>query len=210
MKHHITHLLLFLLIPLCAISQNGHFEGVIHYKFKWEATDPGIYLKSYKSFFGTASVVYIQPGRYKQVYLNTKGLEFVQYDYRINFYYFKLFGKDTIFYNDCIENKINYRLAKTGFEKKVLGYQCKQLLVIGDNDVSEYYYTEALPVDPAYYTNHKMAAYDQITEQTRSVYLMNVSSFKGIKITTIARHISQKKLEDKIFELPDFPLKKKD
>jgi hypothetical protein len=105
--------------------------------------------------------------------------------------------------------RFDYKVSKTAFTEKVLGYTCKQLLVRNGNDVIEYYYTEELPLDPKYCVNHKMSAYDQVAEQTRGIYLMNVSYVDGIKVTFLARSISQKKVDDKLFELPDLPLKKR-
>lgn len=123
------YLLIFLLIPVCAHSQIDHFEGIINYKINYESLEPGINLEQYMTYFGDSSIVFIKPGKYKQVYKNSTGIDFVQYDYKTNFYYFKLFGIDTLYYLDCGKEKENYEFSEMDSVVTILNYKCKLIIL---------------------------------------------------------------------------------
>jgi hypothetical protein len=210
MKHTLILILFFMFIPLFVCSQNGHFEGVIYYNCKFETSDPDLDLKPYKDFYGTSAIIFIRQGQYRQVYENvTTGIEFVEYDYKTNFYFYKMAGIDTLFYVDCSEPEHHYKATKIDSMVSVLNYDCKQLNLFDGEKEMKFYYTEKLPLEPQYYKKHKMGGYNLISEKARSVYLLSVIYFKRFNFTMVAEKVTKKTLDDKVFALPDLPVQQK-
>jgi hypothetical protein len=214
MKHFffkLTSLVIFgcFLLPNFAKSQLNEFEGCVEYSCQFKSISNQYSTKSLKDYYGDTLIVFIKGGNYKQVYKTSKGLNEAYFDYLTNRYYFLLHGIDTIYYFDAgLTNDLYKVKSFQTANKLILGYHCQCVLLTSSTDSCFYYYTPDLPLSEKYFVNHKYGGYNILTQSIKSIYLAQLSKYRYYIYTSKAYNIENKKLEDSIFKMPNYPLKK--
>jgi hypothetical protein len=120
-------------------------------------------------------------------------------------YYFNKSSGDTLWYDrtnshssKIVEHKVILK-ADT-----ILNYVCDVLVILNDKDVViSYYYSPELSLDPEFYVNATNSSKYEVMKLIKSLILrMKIESQYGI-VDSEAIKITHKKLDDKLFELPD-------
>ncbi len=205
-----TITLLFLLFPATLYSQKTSFEGIIWFSSKYEISDSSFSENQLKEQFGDRYVCYIRDGNYRQEYLNSKGIEYVQYDSGTNFYYYKLRNTDTLYVINCGHYSDKIEIEDTDSIINIAGYDCKIIntRMIKPNVTVTYYFANEIYLDPTYYKKHKLGAYNKVMKGFHAVYLKQETEYGPYKTTITADSLRIDKLDKKIFELPELPMRR--
>ncbi|MFI5162705.1 MAG: hypothetical protein ACHQHN_15605 [Sphingobacteriales bacterium] len=117
--------------------------------------------------------------------------------------YFKILGKDTIYWQDVTSNPDTlYRTELKKNDTTILGYKCDKLIFICSTGTQVYYFTSQFSVDPNLYTNVKYSNWNEFLKKARAIALKEIFYKKFYSITLTATSIERKMLDDAIFKLP--------
>ncbi|MGC1392430.1 MAG: hypothetical protein WA816_15445 [Bacteroidales bacterium] len=190
----------------CKIQTNN-FEGIIKYSISVKSLDST--LKQSIDYYGDSVIVYFKDGHYKQEYPNAKNISETFYDNNSKRYYISYHGKDTLYYFDASRTTSKYLFTKIQKPDTILlGFNCKLASVTGQNVTRIFYYAPDLTVSAQSFKNHKYGGYDIFSQNTKSVYLAEITQYRSIIYYFIAYKIEKRKLDDSVFNLPNLPLKK--
>ena len=210
MKITLKILLLFLVIPFYAHSQNkkSEFEGIIKYNHKVIAKDSAYNVEYDYSAIGKKSDYYYKKGNCKFVNYDSyfkgdlfKSKEFMDY-LLIN-------GSDTVF---CLDARVtDIEVIDFNIKKSVdtiLNYTCNlitlKLKPIGqDYPVSyrRYYYSEKLPINPDHFKGCKNNAYDLIFGNAKSLPLRIEFEWPNRTIIWEAYEVIKQDVKEETFQL---------
>ena len=212
MKKHKFKILALLILAIYSkniFSQSKKdFEGTITYKIEYFTKDGILITDRKKRTLGDTSITYIKKGNYAQEYPHSR-VNKVIYISDKNDYYTMFNRYDTIFVsNYLIPSAPIKSFAKTDTSIDVLGYSCKGYKVQTSESTLLFFYTESLYINPIYFKNHKESGYDHYSADTKSIYLKLLISNENFDVVFTAVKISQEKIDSKIFDVPQRPLKR--
>ncbi len=187
-------------------SKKKDFEGIVKYSVNYYPKSDSITVDEliYKS--GDTSIVYIKNGNYKQVYKNSKFVEWVLYENRTNRYYTKIVGYDTLYFINAGNDTLNYKVNKmSNMDTVILGHECQCIEMTSGYIKSLYYYTPSLNLSSKHFRNHKLGGYNLLTNNIESVFLFSSSSLKEFDMTITAFEINEIEIDKSIFNLTNYP-----
>lgn len=209
---------LFLLLTISILLANSSdilaqkkkdFEGTITYKIEYLTKSGEVILDRKQRTLGDTSITYIKKGNYAQEYPHSR-VNKVIYISDKNDYYTMFNRYDTIFVrNYLIPSDPIKSFVKTDTSIYVLGYNCKGYKVTTSESSLLFFYTESLYLNPIYFKNHKESGYGNYSADTESIYLKLLISYQNFDVAFTAVKISEEIIDDKIFEVPQRPLKRK-
>jgi hypothetical protein len=196
---------ILLLIPFGLMAQHKNFEGTIWFSLQYSSSSPRYDPGPFHSFFGDSMICYISKGDIRQDYLNSTGIEYVIYDSKTDHYNYKLRGRDTLFYVDGRREEKTGRIKE--FKEKYLvgGHECRKFRVKQGNVTTLYYFATDYYLDPGYYKNYKIGAYNLLMEKAHSIYVKQEAKQGRLSSVMTADSISEAPLDPRIFELPSLP-----
>ena len=209
---------LFILLTISILLANSSdilaqkkkdFEGTITYKIEYLTKSGEVILDRKQRTLGDTSITYIKKGNYAQEYPHSR-VNKVIYISDKNDYYTMFNRYDTIFVrNYLIPSDPIKSFAKTDTSIDVLGYNCKGYEVTTSESSLLFFYTESLYLNPIYFKSHKESGYDHYSADTKSIYLKLLISYQNFDVAFTAVKISEEKIDDKIFDVPQRPMKRK-
>lgn len=186
-------------------NNKKEFEGKITYEISVVSKTNTISTQDLQKLYGTRMTKYFKKGNFKMSYNgeDIKTIYFIknenkEYDYRN--------GIDTLFvtpYNDESRKLINSKFDKS--EKIILNRKCKLLIHELENTKNYYWYDPSLYINPENYKDSKFSFTDIYFEQAEAPWLKYKYDGENIIINYTAIQISEEKLDDNIFYLPDLP-----
>jgi hypothetical protein len=195
----ITFVLLVILNTPTIYSQD--FEGVINYLIIYN----GINMNN-----TSYAEIYCKNKNLKTIFINDENGNGSRYTISISGQnYFvdninRLIKLEITTDSDEIKNSGLKHLKKLKKTEKILGYQC---IGYGYKKNSKYMNTETeFLITDSISANYTMA----FMIKDLGIVLKRVDKLKNGNLTILATHIISKKLDDKIFELPDYPIEKVD
>lgn len=206
----ILSLLIYLINSSDILAQKKNdFEGSITYKIEYLTKNGEVISDRKQRTLGDTSITYIKKGNYAQEYPHSR-VNKVIYISAKNEYYTMFNRYDTIFVsNYLIPSDPIKGFAKIDTSVVVLGYKCKGYKVTALESSLLFFYTDSLYLNPIYFKNHKESGYDHYAEDTKSIYLKLIISYEKFDISFTAVKISKEKIDDKVFNIPLRPLKRK-
>jgi hypothetical protein len=189
--------------------QNSYFEGTISYNMEYIDETGGMNKENAKKYMGDKQVYFFKRNKYKSVMngvLNTT-LFYTGKDTLYN----KIKGiKELMYINTMAQEEkiISFEIKKN--QTTILGYNCDVLDVITTDGTMKYYFNNSIKINSDLFKRHEVGFWRFCLDKTEGAlpikWEVNTS---GLKLTTIASEIEQKKLKDSIFQLPkDLPLVK--
>ena len=186
-------------------NNTKEFEGKITYEISVVSKTNAISTQNLQKLYGTKMTKYFKKGNFKMSYNgeDIKTIYFIkdenkEYDYRN--------GIDTLFvtsYSDENRKLINSTFDKS--EKTILNRKCKLLIHELENTKNYYWYDSSLYIDPENYKDSKFSFTDIYFRQAKAPWLKYKYDGKNITINYTAIQISEEKLDDNIFYLPNLP-----
>jgi hypothetical protein len=196
--------ILFLLLSLFALTTavaQKSFEGDVIYSINIKSNNPNVTTERLTNLVGTVQHYYMKGRNYKNTF-NGKASEWQLYLNKK--LYFKLSGKDTIYWQDVTTNSDS--LYKTELKKNdttILGYQCDKLTFTCSTGIQVYYFNAQFSVDPNLYHNANYGNWYTYLKNSRSIALKEVFYKKFYTVTLTATSIAPGKLDDALFQLPE-------
>ncbi len=188
-----------------AKNNKKEFEGKITYEVSVVSKTNAISTQDLQKLYGTRMTKYFKEGNFKMSYNgeNIKTIYFIknenkEFDYKN--------GIDTLFvtpYSDENRKLINSKFDKS--EKIILNRKCKLLIHELENTKNYYWYDPSLYINPQYYKDSKFSFTNIYFEQAKALWLKYKYDGENIVINYTAIKISEEKLDDNIFYLPDLP-----
>ncbi|KQX15812.1 hypothetical protein [Flavobacterium sp. Root420] len=186
-------------------NNKNEFEGKITYEISVVSKTNNISTEDLQKIYGTRMTKYFKEGNFKMSYNgeDIKTIYFIkndnkEYDYRN--------GIDTLFvtpYNNESRQLINSKFEKS--EKIILNRKCKLLIHELEDTKNSYWYDPSLYINPENYKDSKFSFTDLYFEQAKAPWLKYKYDGKNIAITYTAIQISEEKLDNNTFHLPDLP-----
>ncbi|PIF33591.1 hypothetical protein CLU81_4211 [Flavobacterium sp. 9] len=186
-------------------NNKNEFEGKITYEVSVVSKTNNISTENLQKIYGTRMTKYFKNGNFKMSYngedINT--IYFIkndnkEYDYRN--------GIDTLFvtpYNEETRKLITSKFDNS--EKIILNRKCKLLIHEMENTKNYYWYDSSLYINPENYKDSKFSFTDIYFKQTKAPWLKYKYEGENFTTTYTAIEISEEKLDDSIFSLPNFP-----
>lgn len=191
------------------IAQQKEFEGVITYKVDAKSKKPEFNDKYWKNLSGLGDnlTVYIKQGNY----LRQSGSVTEYYKPRDEKVYIKFIGIDTLFYREYSSDTTSViNISKTNDIKKIIGYDCKSIVIKTSAGTNQYYYAPQLYTNPVYDKNNKLDRFDVFINETSSIWLSEISDYDAFTLSEVCTTVEQKPVDESTFTLPDLPLVKYD
>ncbi len=187
------------------ITSKNEFEGQIEYLIDVKSKTENISTEKLKSIYGTKMIMYFKDGNYKMSY-NGKELIAIYYLNKTNKQYTNRYGIDSLeVYNMNIENR---KLINSNFEntkEKILNRKCELLINELDQTKNYYWFDKKLYLNPSKFENHKFSFINLYFEKAKSPWLKHKYEGTNIEISYTATKITSKKIDEKIFNLPNLP-----
>lgn len=196
--------LIFLVItflPIIAISQD--FEGIIEYDISYSNNKTSLSVKSLEEKLGKYVTSYLKNGYYLEL-TDSEFMSYQLYSYKDNMIYYKNDIKsDTIFYkatNIKSDISLDYKIEKN--VDTILGYVCDKIIITDKYSTKEYFYSNKLSLDPAYYKNFYYINKNEIVALMKAYYLRLSMTYNSFTVDIKAKNIIHKKLKKRVFKLP--------
>jgi hypothetical protein len=210
---NIFALLVILIVVASFSSEKVSFEGVITYKtdinFKKENVQ---YREYYEQKFGdTLKVYYSESGNILKKFINTgeKGYDFNLYLQSENHYYAKWKNLDTIYHYNVSEQTLNLVQKTKGTSIKILERDCNFIQIdgidpLGKQPISQKFYYSGFPyIDSELFKDYNDFFTYEFLKETKSPFMKMVLDLGDYVITYTAIEVESKKLNSKMFNLPD-------
>jgi hypothetical protein len=186
-------------------NNKKEFEGKITYEISVVSKTNAISTQDLQKLYGTRMTKYFKDGNFKMSY-NGKDIKTIYFIKNENKEFDYRDGIDTLFvtpYNDENRKLINSKFDKS--EKIILNRKCKLLIHELENTKNYYWYDPSLYINPENYKDSKFSFTDVYFEQTKAPWLKYKYDGENIIINYTAILISEEKLNDNIFYLPNLP-----
>jgi len=197
-------LLIGMIISFISFGQQKEFEGIITYKVTVKSKKPEFDDKYWKNIMGSGDImtINIKQGNY----LRQSGIVSEYYSSKEEKVYIKFNGIDTLFYrNYSSDTSSVINISKTNDTKKIMGYDCKSIVIKTSAVTNKYYYAPQLYANPIYNKNNKIGRFDAFINETSSVWLSEMSDYGAFTTENICTNIDQKPVDESNFKLPDLP-----
>jgi len=210
MKSIITFLSIFIFAISSCQKKNtknnkNEFEGKITYEVSVVSKTNNISTQNLQKLYGTKMIKYFKNGNFKMSY-NGEDINTVYFIRNENKEYDYINSIDTLFitpYNEEKRTLLNSKFDNS--EKIILDRKCNLLIHELEDTKNFYWYDPSLYINPENYKNSKFSFTDIYFEQAKSPWLKYIYAGKNITITYTAIQITEEKLDDTIFNLPDLP-----
>ena len=205
----ITIIIIIILSALLScgnIDGNRSFEGILESNVKYTSKIDSLTTEEIFGQSEETNVTYIKDGFYK-VNSSTDFMSMMLWRHSdTTLYYFNKSSGDTLWYdrtNSHPSKIIEYKIIQNA--DTIVNFICNALVILDDKDkVLTYYYSPELALDPEFYINAPNSSQYEIKKLIKSVTLgMKIETSYGIMESEVVK-LTHKKLEDKLFELPDY------
>lgn len=186
-------------------NNKEEFEGKITYEISVVSKTNAISTQDLQKLYGTRMTKYFKEGNFKMSY-NGEGIKTIYFIKHENKEFDYKNGIDTLFvtpYNDENRKLINSKFDNS--EKIILNRKCKLLIHELENTKNYYWYAPSLYINPENYKDSKFSFTDIYFKQAKAPWLKYKYDGENIVINYTAIKISEEKLDDNIFYLPDLP-----
>lgn len=192
-------LFLFILLPLVSFGQN--FEGKIKFQQYYKSNMRGTTDAELNAAGGSTQEYFIKDGAYKSV-TDGEYSEWQLYCAKENKLYNKFKPQKKVYWIDGAENPDELvEIVQTDNTVEILGYTCREIILVCKNSVQKYYFTDALPVDPALFKQHKFGNWADYVRAAKALPLKTVIKHKDYSFESLAVEVSPLELDEKMFQL---------
>lgn len=194
--------------PAAQKPDQPEFEGIIVYSISVNSNNLEVFSnEELRNNFGDTVTFYYKAGKYRMSF-NGKDLSEVYYLSDKNNEYTLRKGIDTLFYGNCsVKNDELKDVDEVKNVDTILGYSCDRIKVIGDKYSRTYTYSTSLYLDPIHYENYVLGFANEYYSQAKAPFLAYTYEGRVFSTRYRASRIEEKQLDDKLFELPELPLK---
>jgi hypothetical protein len=195
-------ILFFTGTPFFASGQK-YFEGSIEYAYEAKVKSKKIDFSRLQKAVGKGSTLYFKEGNFRHDY-DGGVLEFDLYNRRENKLYTKKRGSDTIYWYDCSKKGESIKDVRISKQKtEVLQMLCDQLTIqYSDHSVVEYYNSDSIRVDPAWFAEFKRGDQFKIDAIEKSIFLQSERDYPAFSVISTATRIKKQALNTNVFEVP--------
>jgi len=186
-------------------NNKNEFEGKITYEVSVVSKTNNISTQNLQKLYGTRMIKYFKNGNFKMSY-NGEDINTVYFIKNENREYDYINSIDTLFitpYNEEKRKLLNSKFDNS--EKIILNRKCKLLIHEMENTKNYYWYDPSLYINPQNYKHSKFSFTDIYFKQAKAPWLKYKYDGENITINYTAIEISEEKLDDSIFSLPNLP-----
>lgn len=192
------------------ISGKGkkEFEGIIYYKTTVLSKTEDFTTPALLDVYGDSMTLYYKKGNYKMVF-NGKEVKEIYYLKEKNMQYTVRVGVDTLFYSLC-ENEFRTIVSSTYTSNagKVMKRKCNMIVNDLGDSKNHYWFDPSVYVDPANFKKHVFGYVNMYFEKAQAYWLKYKYEGVFFDLTHTATKIKKMKIDDRTFELPNFPEKR--
>jgi hypothetical protein len=195
-------IILFITCTPFFVTGQKYFEGTIEYAYEVKLKSKKVDLSRLQKALGKGCTLYFKEGNFRHDY-DGGVLEFDVYNNRENKLYTKKRGNDTIYWYDCSKKGKSIKDLKVSEEKiEVLQMLCAQLTIqYSDHNVVEYYNSDSIRVDPAWFAKFKRDDQFKIDGIEKSIFLRSERDYPAFTIISTATRIIKQTLHPNVFEI---------
>lgn len=191
------------LVIYWALFLGASFEGEVIYVNTYIVHDQNLSIDSLRRHRGDSVILLMKAGNYKLVTTGKKRVTSI-YD-----------GEGNIWY--VYDNRYDSVLAVSGLmhtkksllfdeprdsDEKVMGFECRSVVMTWNSGRNIYYYNEGLAIDADLFTGHNIDGWNRYCEISKSVPLMIKYENKGFTVVQKAVLIKERQVEMREIQVP--------
>ena len=196
-------LLTFALTVLIATVFGQNFQGRIVYQNTYVSKLPNVTSEQFTSMMGSTQTYIIKGGDYKSS-ANGTFFQWQLYINKDNKLFNKMSISETVLWNDGATNPdevLKVEVNKNVTE--VLGYKCDEVVLTCKSGTQKYYFNSKLGVDISLFTGHLYGNWYDYLKVAKALSLKSVIDNAQFTLTCLATEVTELKLDDKEFQLPE-------
>jgi hypothetical protein len=196
-------LLTFALTVLIATVFGQNFQGRIVYQNTYVSKLPNVTSEQFTSMMGSTQTYIIKGGDYKSS-ANGTFFQWQLYINKDNKLFNKMSNSETVLWNDGATNPdevLKVEVNKNVTE--VLGYKCDEVVLTCKSGTQKYYFNSKLGVDISLFTGHLYGNWYDYLKVAKALSLKSVIDNAQFTLTCLATEVTELKLDDKEFQLPE-------
>jgi hypothetical protein len=196
-------LLTFALTVLIATVFGQNFQGRIVYQNTYVSKLPNVTSEQFTSMMGSTQTYIIKGGDYKSS-ANGTFFQWQLYINKDNKLFNKMSNSETVLWNDGATNPdevLKVEVNKNVTE--VLGYKCDEVVLTCKSGTQKYYFNSKLGVDISLFTGHLYGNWYDYLKVAKALSLRSVIDNAQFTLTCLATEVTELKLDDKEFQLPE-------
>jgi hypothetical protein len=196
-------LLTFALTVLIATVFGQNFQGRIVYQNTYVSKLPNVTSEQFTSMMGSTQTYIIKGGDYKSS-ANGTFFQWQLYINKDNKLFNKMSNSETVLWNDGATN--SDEVLKVEVNKnvtEVLGYKCDEVILTCKSGTQKYYFNSKLGVDISLFTGHLYGNWYDYLKVAKALSLKSVIDNAQFTLTCLATEVTELKLDDKEFQLPE-------
>jgi hypothetical protein len=196
-------LLTFALTVLIATVFGQNFQGRIVYQNTYVSKLPNVTSEQFTSMMGSTQTYIIKGGDYKSS-ANGTFFQWQLYINKDNKLFNKMSNSETVLWNDGATN--SDEVLKVEVNKnvtEVLGYKCDEVILTCKSGTQKYYFNSKIGVDISLFTGHLYGNWYDYLKVAKALSLKSVIDNAQFTLTCLATEVTELKLDDKEFQLPE-------
>lgn len=189
------------------VANQTYFEGSITYKGDFVKKTDKYDSTTLALIAGLTTTLFVKDGKYLTVVESGITTQLL-YRKDENTFYRQRFNSDTVYYTRANQpgQKI-LRFTKTPKVERILGIDCDELKVYYENKTVTYYYnSDTLRSNPDWFKNTTGYNENFYSQEMKAVNLKSVIEYKDFIVTQTATEIKSRKLDNKLFDIPEKPM----
>ncbi len=200
------HLLLIILFFFTNFIFSQSFEGIIDYKIEYFSKSEHVKVEDLENSGGKSTKTYYKDGYFLDIcdsdFMN---YQLFRHDDKSRYCKVKIESDTLSKISINAKEKLEFKYDLIKDSDTVLGYKCNKLIVYNNTRKTKtsYYYSDKISLNPIYYKDFLDLNKNKIVEIMKSYYLRMTYENEYFIADMTAINIEEKKLDDKIFSIPN-------
>jgi hypothetical protein len=196
-------LLTIAMTVLIATVFGQNFQGRIVYQNTYVSKLPNVTSEQFTSMMGSTQTYIIKGGDYKSS-ANGTFFQWQLYINKDNKLFNKMSNSETVLWNDgAINSDEVLKVEVNKSVTEVLGYKCDEVVLTCKSGTQKYYFNSKLGVDISLFKGHLYGNWYDYLKVAKALSLKSVIDNAQFTLTCIATEVTELKLDDKEFQLPE-------